>query len=270
MFRRSRVLVLSIGCLVVLPFCHGSLLHAGSSRLSDTCAVHYPSDATVEWECRRVRKGESLATLFGERWRDVARFNRIDQRHARPGASIKVPKRLDAVIHFTPMPTEYFPAEGEAKFILIDLSEQFLGGYEYGALRFSLPVVTGEAEHPTPVGDFVITAAHRHHASCLYSVEGTETPYPMNFALRFYINKDGVSYWIHGRDMPGVPASHGCIGLYNESMQKAVYGVPQEPELENAQRLYDWVVGDLVDDGSMLPLKHGPRMRIIGTAPGGE
>ena len=34
------------------------------------------------------------------------------------------------------------------------------------------------------------------------------------------MNREGVSYWIHGRDMPGYPASHGCIGLYDESMQK--------------------------------------------------
>ena len=29
----------------------------------------------------------------------------------------------------------------------------------------------------------------------------------MNYALRFYVNREGVSYRIHGRDIPGYPAS---------------------------------------------------------------
>ncbi len=28
------------------------------------------------------------------------------------------------------------------------------------------------------------------------------------------------AFWIHGCDLPGYPASHGCVGLYDEEMQK--------------------------------------------------
>jgi hypothetical protein len=58
------------------------------------CEIHYPSDATVEWDCRIIQPGESLEKIFGEYWVDVARFNRIDRRHAHSGVSIKVPRRL--------------------------------------------------------------------------------------------------------------------------------------------------------------------------------
>ena len=61
-------------------------------------------------------------------------------------------------------------------------------------------------------------------------IEGTDRPYPMNYALRFYVNRTGMSYWIHGRDLPGYPASHGCIGLYDEPMQKEQYGIPKDPK----------------------------------------
>lgn len=231
------------------------------------CGIHYPSDRTVQWECRKLRTGESLEKLFGELWISVARFNRIDRRHAHAGVSIKVPKNMKDMVDFQPMPSFYPPAEQEEQFILIDLSEQFLGAYEYGALRFSVPIASGEARKPTPVGEFRLTAAHGSHQSCLYTIEGTDRPYPMNYALRFFVNREGVSYWIHGRDLPGYPASHGCIGLYDEPMQKAHYGIPKEPELNDAKRLFEWVLDNVIADNRVTPLPRGPRVRIIGQAP---
>ncbi|TKB94326.1 MAG: L,D-transpeptidase [Nitrospira sp.] len=231
------------------------------------CEVHHPSDAMVEWDCRIIPPGASIETMFGKHWADVARFNRIDRRHARPGLSIKVPRRLEDLSSFNPLPLLYHATEQDEKFILIDLAEQFLGAYEFGALRFATPIASGDGLNETPTGEFRLTAAHRSHQSCLYTVEGTDRPYPMNYALRFHVNREGVSYWVHGRDMPGYPASHGCIGLYDESMQKEQYGVPKEPELNDAKRLFEWVLGDEPDDDRVIPLSHGPRVHIIGQAP---
>ncbi len=199
---------------------------------------------------------------------DVARFNRVDRRHAHPEVALKVPRRIEEITDFTPMPAEYPLAEAEAKFILVNLSEQFLGAYEYGRLVFSSPIATGERGNETPNGEFRVTAVHRAHQSSLYVIEDTDIPYPMTYALRFFINREGVSFWMHGRDLPGVPASHGCIGLYDEAMQKEYYGVPNDPMLDDAKRLYEWVMGSLSDDGRLLTLKEGPRVLIVGQAPG--
>jgi len=231
------------------------------------CEIHYPSDATLEWNCRIIQPGESLETIFGEYWVDVARFNRIDRRHAHPGLSIKVPRRLEDLAHFSPLPLLYPPGELDEKFILINLSEQFLGAYEFGALRFATPIASGNGLNETPTGKFRLTAAHRRHQSCLYSIEGTDRPYPMNYALRFHVNREGVSYWIHGRDMPGYPVSHGWSGLYDESKQKEQYGIPKEPELSDAQKLFVWVLGSEPDDDRVIPLPRGTRVHIIGQAP---
>jgi lipoprotein-anchoring transpeptidase ErfK/SrfK len=203
--------------------------------------------------------------LFGRRWVDVARFNRIDRRHAQPGREIKIPIRLDDVAEFTPLPGRYPAGEQDQQLIVVDLSEQFIGAYEYGLLRLSFPIASGEPENETPVGDYRITAAHRTHRSCLYTIESTPVPYPMRYALRFYVNAQGVSYWIHGRDLPGYPASHGCIGLADEQMQRQYYGVPPTPVLEDAKRLYEWVIGDRADSGTLLPLSNGPRVVILGS-----
>lgn len=241
-----------------------------SRKYRGPCEITYPSDVTVEWDCRALRSGESLETLFGDRWVEVARFNRIDRRHARSGVSIKVPKQIKDLASFNPLPSFYPAAEQEEQFILIDLAEQFLGAYEYGALRFAVPIASGNGRNETPTGEFRISAAHRAHQSCLYTVEGTDRPYPMNHALRFYVNREGVSYWIHGRDMPGYPASHGCIGLYDEPMQMEQYGVPKNPELNDAQRLFIWVLGSEPDDDHVISIPHGPRIHIIGEAPRSE
>ena len=232
------------------------------------CAIHYPSDAMVEWDCRIILPGKSLETIFGEYWINVARFNRVDRRHARPGLSIKAPRRIEDLASFNPLPLFYQAAEQDEQFILIDLAEQFLGAYEFGALRFAIPIASGNADNQTPTGEFRLSAAHRAHQSSLYTIEGTDRPYPMNYALRFHVNRAGRSYWIHGRDLPGYPVSHGCIGLYDETMQKEQYGIPKEPELNDAQRLFVWVLGNEPDDDRIIPLPRGPRVHIIGQAPG--
>jgi hypothetical protein len=238
-------------------------------QLREPCRIAYPSDAAVEWDCRTLRPKESLETVFGERWIDVARFNRIDRRHIHAGVSIKVPRRIEDLAEFQPLPLFYAPAESDEQFILIDLSEQFLGAYEYGALRFALPLASGSGEDATPVGAFRLSAAHRRRQSSLFMIEGTDRPYPMNYALRFHINRKGVSYWMHGRDLPGYPASHGCIGLYDEPMQNEQYGVPKDPELNDAKRLFEWVIGGEMEDEKLIQLPQGPRIHIIGRAPGG-
>ena len=234
------------------------------------CDITYRSDTAIKWDCRTLNPGESLESLFGDRWSDVARFNRIDRRHARAGVALKVPRQLDDVAAFTPVPLSYPAAEQAEQFVLIDLTEQFLGVYEYGALRFALPVASGNRESPTPRGLFRLTVARVQHRSSLFTVEGTDRPYPMRHALRFYISRDGISYWIHGRDLPGYPASHGCIGLYDEPMQQEEYGIPKNPELNDAKRLFEWVLGGEVSDDGMIPLPQGPVVHIIGEAPTSE
>lgn len=256
------VVVLSAACWFGTGAARGWAREAQSP-----CAIHHPSDQRIAWHCRRLQRGEDLEQLFGPRWIDVARFNRIDRRHAVPGREIKVPLHLEEVAGFVPLPQTYPPGAADEKLILVDLAEQFLGAYEHGQLRFSFPIASGGPESPTSVGEFRISAAHRTHRSCLYTIEHTEAPYPMHYALRFHINKEGVSYWIHGRDVPGFPASHGCIGLSDEQMQAAYYGTPALPALEDAKTLYEWALEGMTETGTIQVLPHGARVIIQGTGP---
>ena len=253
-----------------------------SVKVKSLCELNYPSDSRIEWQCLKLKWTDTPSGLFGEHWQDVLRFNRLDRRHFIGGRSIKVPKRLEEIRNFTPLPLIYPDAAMEEKFILVDQSEMFLGAYENGRLVFSYPVAVGIAGHRVPNGDFRIDAADRRHVSNLYTVEEIGRRYPMHYGLRFFVDKNAEgwpSYYIHGRDVPGYPASHGCIGLYDEEMQrdyysaydrkvnKPYYHALKEPLLEAAKKLYQWVIGSRPDPGTFHKISDGPRVLIIGTPP---
>lgn len=229
------------------------------------CQVAYPSDAQIPWTCRLLLAGESLESVYGDAWKDVARFNRIDRRHARPGRRIRDPARLADVAAFCPLPSTRADDTGTARVVVVDRSEQFLGAYEWGQRVLCLPAATGRPGFDTPAGRFRLTAADRWHRSSRYPIAGTRIPYPMHFGLRFLTTRRGSSFWIHGRDLPGSPASHGCIGLYDEAMQQRYYGFPEAPVLDDARQLFEWATNPLADPGGFVTLPDGPSMVVVGT-----
>jgi hypothetical protein len=236
----------------------------------DLSRVDYPSQAPLEWTPRFILPQDNLEKLFGEDWAFVARFNRVDRRHVYPGMTIKVPKNLEQIRNYSPLPLHYEPAKRYEKYILISLEEQWLGAYEFGKLKFSMPAATGSDDHKSPTGMFRVDARHRKHTSSLYKTEDQQAQYPMDYAIRFHVDADNVSYWIHARDLPGRPGSHGCIGVFDEAMQNRVYGIPEEPVLLDAERLYQWAVGENEyedDSGEMEELEDGPPVEITGDNP---
>lgn len=60
------------------------------------------------------------------------------------------------------------------------------------------------------------------------------------------------------------------LGLYDEPMQKEEYGIPKEPELDDAKRLFEWVLGSEPDNDHVIPLPRGSKVDIIGEAPRSE
>jgi hypothetical protein len=133
-----------------------------------------------------------------------------------------------------------------------------------------MPAATGIEGHLTPTGLFKAEAYHRKHRSSLYKTSKGDAQYPMDYAIRFLIDKEHVSYWIHARDLPGRPASHGCVGLFDEAMQKRTYSVPDKPLLADARKLYVWTIGETLlaeDDGTLKLLTNGPPIEIVGELP---
>lgn len=236
----------------------------------DLSRVEYPSLKGIKWHAHFVKPHESLESLFGADWIWVARFNRIDRRHVYPGMTIKVPDALAVIRNYTPLARQYEPARRHAKYILVDITEQWLGAYEHGKLVFSAPAATGKAGTETPTGMFRIDARHLTHTSSLYKIADDSEQYPMDNAMRFHVGQDNVSYWLHARDLPGRPASHGCIGLFDEEMQKRMFDTPEKPVLLDSQKLYDWAVGEAEygdDFGEIDELEDGPVVEVRGELP---
>lgn len=244
-----------------------TLTNTLAAQETQPCDLSYPSDSQLTFSCRYFENGSWLQAQYGDQWQDVLRFNRLDRRHADRGLCLRVPEPLAAVINFSPLPAEWPEAATADKFILVDISEQFLGAYSHGQLLFTLPIAGGTKEHETPTGSFTINAFHRRHRSSLYNIEKTNRPYPMHYGLRFFTDEKGIEYWIHGRDLPGYPASHGCIGLSDEEMQKRYYAYPAIPLLADARLLYDWVTEGVADNGNLTLLSAPPPLRIIGQTP---
>jgi len=252
-----------------------------AEKIKSLCDMHYPSDDRIEWRCIKLKATDTPRGLFGAHWLDVLHFNRMDRRHFHGGISIKAPKDPQQLDGFTPLPKTFPEAARDAKFILIDQSEMYLGAYQYGKLVYSFPIALGTAGYRVPNGEYRIDAADRKHYSNQYKIEEVGGPYPMHYALRFWVDKekdDGSvsTYWIHGRDVPGYPISHGCIGLYDEEMQVDIYTPHDmkvygknfhplsEPYLQAAKVIYQWVVDPGTDPGKFHKVANGPRVLITG------
>lgn len=151
--------------------------------------------------------------LFGERDRVVARFNRLDPRFVRAGTRLRVPD-LPLGADYVPLPASRPDLAFEPRAILIVLDRQFLGAYERGVLVASYPVSSGREGNETPTGRFRVTRKDATHVSSMYP-EPTGG-WPMPWALRFHRSM----YWIHGGELVGHPASHGCVRMFPEDAER--------------------------------------------------
>ena len=274
MLRKILFTLIALSFVAILVYKPAAISEPGASATDaareDLSRIEYPSEDAIPWTPHFIRPQDTLESLFGKDWPYVARFNRVDRRHVYPGMTIKVPKDMEQLRNYCPLPAEYEPAKRHAKYILVSLTEQWLGAYEFGKLKFSNPAATGRPGFETPTGVFRILARDKHHTSSLYKTENDEEQYPMDNAMQFYIAPDNVGYWLHARDLPGRPASHGCIGLFDEEMQNRMFDTPEKPVLMDSQKLYAWAVGEDEyedDPGNLEELEDGPVVEVIGQNP---
>ena len=100
--------------------------------------------------------------------------------------------------------------------LTIDLTAQRVMVYRDGTLVAASSISTGSAGRETPTGVFTILEKKVMHRSSTYDDA------PMPFMQR--LTSKGIA--IHAGDLPGYPASHGCIRLPNE-FAKQLYGITE-------------------------------------------
>ena len=98
--------------------------------------------------------------------------------------------------------------------VLVSIPDQRVAVYRGGGLIGTSTCSTGKPGHTTPAGVFVILQKDKNHHSSTYNNA------PMPFMER--ITWQGVA--LHAGNLPGYPASHGCIRLPLE-FAKLLFGV---------------------------------------------
>jgi len=98
--------------------------------------------------------------------------------------------------------------------VIINRKNQRLVAYRNGVPIGISTVSTGRPGHSTPTGLFTVLQKQVEHYSSLYD----DAPMPYMQRLTW----EGVA--LHGGQLPGYPASHGCIRLPTE-FAKLLYGV---------------------------------------------
>jgi lipoprotein-anchoring transpeptidase ErfK/SrfK len=100
--------------------------------------------------------------------------------------------------------------------IVVSIPQQVAYIYRGGTLIGLTTVSTGRPGHETPTGRFPIMEKHREHYSNLYNSA------PMPFMQR--LTMGGIA--LHAGQIPGRPASHGCVRLPLD-FARILFGVTQ-------------------------------------------
>jgi len=182
-----------------------------------------------------LRKGETAGEAVRQRWRDVLRFNRIDRRTRTPAVSLKVPA-ASRKSRISPRCPPYTPGEITMRNGSSSTSRSSSSGIRAReAWPSPRPIaVGGRRKGMRPRGGFSATHQPHHvstaptgHDGVLHG--GHRHSYPMTWPVRF--TSTGRSHVLDPRTgtIPGHRASHGCVGLYDEAMQKKYYPGPRTP-----------------------------------------
>jgi lipoprotein-anchoring transpeptidase ErfK/SrfK len=171
--------------------------------------LRQPDNTTsIHFETYTVGGAKSLAALESKYGKDgleiILKLNRIDRRHFGKGTTLAVPTEKTDLLALAPFPAELDMASSIGKMILVSRQVQAFGAYESGKLVYWGPTSTGKLASPTPAGLYFTNWKAKETRSSINSA----------WRLPWYFNLDnlnGVAF--HQYDLPGVPASHGCVRL---------------------------------------------------------
>jgi lipoprotein-anchoring transpeptidase ErfK/SrfK len=130
-----------------------------------------------------------------------------------PPASQPAPAAKPAAKPAAPKPAAPAPAARGGKYIIVDLSDQWLYAYEGDVMAYDAPVSTGRDGYNTPVGTFAVYA--KTPSQTMRGCLGGECWVVPNVPSVMYV-VGGVAihgtYW-HNQFGSGVRRSHGCINV---------------------------------------------------------
>ena len=186
-----------------------------------------------------------------EKMAALLKLNRLDAQHLRAGVTLVIPEQVDELSAFSPFPNRVETVRDIPKLILVSLRVQAFGAYEFGNLVRWGPTSSGKKASPTPAGVY-----HTNWKS-----KATRSSINDEWLLPWYFNLDnqrGISF--HQYDLPGYPASHGCLRLLEDDAAW-IYGWADQWTLSTDRRRVEAygtpvIVFGKYDYGKPAPWKH--------------
>ena len=199
--------------VAALPVAAAAQQAVGEAKKSESNSNSQQPENTpsIHFETYMLRGAKSLAALESKYGKDgleiILKLNRVDRRHFGSGSSLIVPTEKTNLLALAPFPAELDMVSPIGKMILVSRKVQAFGAYESGKLIYWGPTSTGKPASPTPAGLYFTNWKAKETRSSINSA----------WRLPWYFNLDngrGVAF--HQYDLPGVPASHGCVRLLEE------------------------------------------------------
>ncbi|HKA20987.1 MAG TPA: L,D-transpeptidase [Blastocatellia bacterium] len=169
------------------------------------------SVSRLGFEIFKVQNQKSIQQLESRLGPDgfltMLKVNRIDRKHIRVGDSLLIPHAGEDTLALAPFPRQLQTAINIPKLVLVSRRVQAFGAYEHGTLVYWGPTSTGKKSTPTPAG--------LYHAN--WKAREKRSSINQSWILPWCFNLDdnsGIAF--HQFDLPGYPASHGCVRLLEE------------------------------------------------------
>ncbi len=170
----------------------------------------------------------------------ILAINRIDFAKLYGAEKLAIPDTfLFDLRYYSPYPDSIQLLDSVNKIMLISYPAQAVGMYEKGRLVRWMPTSMGKESTPTPTG-----LLHTNWKS-----KKTNSTDDSSWVLKWYFNLDnfrGVS--LHQYELPGHPASHACMRLYEG----------------DAEWLYYWAEQWKLDSAQLKILAYGTPVIIFG------
>ena len=215
---------------IIICFAIISFVHCGQEKAADIKAIHLkeqkekqeipkpvinyhlvPLDSNcISW-LRSMTNGDSMKLIL--------MLNRIDKRYLYTQDSLVLPDTFISNLNiYSPFPDSMIILKDIHKVIFFSYYAEAFAVYEYGVQTRWGPVSMGSYYTQTPTGLYFTNwksklAISREHPDWL---------------MKWFFNLDnynGIS--MHEYDMPGFPASHACIRLYDEDARWLYYWADQ-------------------------------------------
>lgn len=184
--------------------------------------VQYKLDSIASAE----EKDSLLTSLRTEELETILALNRMDKNRLRTNSAVVIPDCPSSDFKdFSPFPKELDVIKCAPKVVLVSQRIQAFGLYENGELIKWGPVSTGKRSTKTPNG------LHYGNYKAKRKVSTVDESWILPFYFNF-MNYEGVG--THQYAMPGYPASHGCVRMYNKDA-KYIYDWADMWQLENGE-----------------------------------